>query len=261
MREPILELEKVTVWRGDTRVFDGLSLQVGRGERIAVLGANGAGKSTLLALLAGELRPVVREGSWCRLFGEEFWCLDELRERVGFVTPGQNELFHDDEVASDVVLTGLRGAYGRTSAMRFSRRDKERAWKAMSLVGVEPLIWRAFGELSSGEQRRFLLARALVHDPEFLVFDEPTTALDLPGAWRFLAAVRDLLTGGAGLLLVTHDAREIPPEVERVVLLKEGRVLADGPKRKVMNGRNLSECYGVPVRVRWSGGFCEVRPE
>ena len=261
MKEPILELEKVTVWRGDTRVFDGLTLQIDRGERVAVLGANGAGKSTLLALLSGELRPVVAEDSWCRLFGEEFWCLDELRERVGFVTPGQNELFHDDEVASDVVLTGLRAAYGRTRAMRFSRRDKERAWRAMSLVGVESLIWRPFGELSSGERRRFLLARALVHDPEFLVFDEPTTALDLPGAWRFLAAVRELLTAGTGLLLVTHDAREIPPEVDRVVLLREGRVLADGLKRKVRTARNLGACYGLPVRVRWSGGFCEVRPE
>ena len=126
---------------------------------MAVLGPNGAGKSTLLALMAGELRPVVEDDSWCRLFGEEFWCLDELRERIGFVTPGQNELFHDDEVASDVVLTGLRCAYGRTTTMRFSKKDKERAWKAMSRVGVEPLIWRGFGELSSGERRRFLLAR------------------------------------------------------------------------------------------------------
>ncbi|NNM30894.1 MAG: ATP-binding cassette domain-containing protein, partial [Akkermansiaceae bacterium] len=223
-------------------------------------GPNGAGKSTLLALMAGELRPVAEDDSRCRLLGEEYWCLDELRERIGFVTPGQNELFHDDEIASDVVLTGLRGAYGRTTAMRFSKRDKRRAWKAMSLVGVQPLIWRRFGELSSGERRRFLLARALVHGPEFLVLDEPASALDLPGAWKFFGVIRELVAAGTGLLLVTHDAREIPPEVRRVVLLKEGGILADGPKRKVMTPELLGACYGLPVKVKWSGGFCEVRP-
>lgn len=260
MSAPILDLHDVTVWRGNVRVFAGLSLRVEEGERMAVLGPNGAGKSTLLALMAGELRPVVEEGSWCRLFGEEFWTLDELRERIGFLTPGQNELFHDDEIASDVVLTGLRGAYGRMRGMRFSRADKERAWKAMSLVGVEPLIWRRFGELSSGERRRFLLARTLVHEPEFLVLDEPAVALDLPGAWHFFQAVRQQVSAGSGLMLVTHDAREIVPEIERVVLLKDGRIIADGPKRKVMTPGLLGECYGLPLRVRWAGGYCELRP-
>lgn len=259
MGEPVLELENVTVWRGDNRVFDGLSLRVEQGERVAILGPNGAGKSTLLALISGDLHPVADKGT-ARLFGEEFWSLYELRERIGLVTPEQRTLYHDDELASDVVLTGLRGAYGRTGDMRFSASEKKRAWRAMKAAGVHDLMWRDYGELSSGERRRFLLARALVHDPEMLILDEPTTSLDLPGTWEFLAAVRELMRKGRGVVLVTHDVREIPPEIERVVLMKAGKILADGKKRKVLTAEGLHQCYEMKLRVHWSGGYCEVRP-
>ena len=105
-----------------------------------------------------------------------------------------------------------------------------------------------------------LLARALVHKPEMLILDEPTTSLDLPGAWAFMAAVRGLMQKGTGVLLVTHDVREIPPEIDRVVLMQEGRVLADGNKREVLTTESLSLCYGVKLRVNWRDGRCEVRP-
>lgn len=262
MGEAVFELDQVTVWRGDNRVFHKLSLTIGAGERLAILGPNGAGKSTLLGIIAGEIHPVTETNRGCgtRLFGEEHWSLYDLRGRIGLVTPEQASLFDDDELASDVVLTGIDGSYGRTRGMRFSDADKKRAWRAMKAAGVHELIWRDYGELSSGERRRFLLARALVHEPEMLILDEPTTSLDLPGAWSFLDAVRGLMREGIGVMLVTHDVREIPPEIDRVVLMKKGAILADGPKRKVLTAELLGECYGIPMRTRWSGGFCDVRP-
>lgn len=260
MPEPIFELNNVTVYRGDNRVFDRLSLTVESGERVAILGPNGAGKSTLLALISGDVHPVVEDGCYARLFGEQFWSLYDLRERIGLVTPEQRGLFEDDELASDVVLTGLRGMYGRTRDLEFTTAEKKRAWQAMKAAGVHELMWRDYGELSSGERRRFLLARALVHEPEMLILDEPTTSLDLPGAWSLLAAVRGLMQEGTGVMLVTHDVREIPPEIDRVVLLKEGKVLADGAKCKVLSAETLTECYGLDLMVRWSKGYCDVRP-
>jgi len=258
VREPVLELRKVTVWRGETRVFHRLSLCIEAGESLAILGGNGAGKSTLLALIAGDVRVAAEEGSMARLFGEEHWALDELRGRVGVVMPDKARLFRVDEVAEDVVLSGLRGAFGRTRQMRFSEGERRKAGKAIRLVRMERLAQRGFGELSSGEQRRFLVARALAHEPEVLVLDEPTTALDLPGAMGMLEVVRGLIREGTAVVMVTHDAREIPPEIGRVVLLKDGKVLADGKKREVMTGALLGRCYGLPVRVRWSAGYCEV---
>ncbi|MBJ07014.1 MAG: molybdenum ABC transporter ATP-binding protein [Verrucomicrobiaceae bacterium] len=259
MRTPVLELEDVTVWRGQNKVFDGLSLQVYSGERVAILGPNGAGKSTLLALISGDVHPVANQGS-SKLFGEEYWSLYDLRDRIGLITPEQRGLFDDDELASDVVLTGLHGTYGITRGQTFTASEKRRAWKAMKAAGVHELMWRDYGELSSGERRRFLLARALVHDPEMLIFDEPTTSLDLPGAWNLIDSVRGLMRTGTGVLLVTHDVREIPPEVDRVVLMKKGRILADGTKRRLLTESLLSECYGMAMRVGWREGFCEVRP-
>jgi iron complex transport system ATP-binding protein len=216
----------------------------------------------LLAIISGDLHPVtdVERGCGSRLFGEERWSLYDLRDRIGLVTPEQRMLFADDELASDVVLTGLRGAYGRTRGMRFTAAEKKRAWKAMKTAGVHELMWRDYGELSSGERRRFLLARSLVHEPEMLILDEPTTSLDLPGAWDLLEAVRGLMRAGTGVMLVTHDVREIPPEIDRIVLMKGGAILADGPKRKVLTNALLSDCYGVPIRTRWSEGYCDVRP-
>ncbi len=260
MGSPVLELEDVTVWRGDNKVFDGLSLRVEAGERVAILGPNGAGKSTLLALISGDIHPVAGQGC-ARLFGEACWSLYDLRERVGLVTPEQRSLFSDDELASDVVLTGLQGTYGITRGQTYTVAEKRRAWKAMKAAGVHELMWRDYGELSSGERRRFLLARALVHEPGMLIFDEPTTSLDLSGAWGLIEVVRALLRKGTGVMLVTHDAREIPPEIDRVVLMKKGRILADGKKRRVLTAKRLSACYGVEARVSWRDGFCEIRPE
>lgn len=259
MGEPVLELEKVTVWRGDTRVFHRFSLSIEAGESVVVLGGNGAGKSTLLGLIAGDVRPAAEEGSVARLFGEDHWALDELRGRVGVVMPEKARLFQRTELAEDVVLSGFRGAYGRTRQMRFSAEEKKRAARAIRRVKMQKLAGRGFGELSSGEQRRFLVARALAHEPEVLVLDEPTTALDLPGAMGLLEMVRELIRGGTAVVMVTHDAREIPPEIGRVVLLRNGRVLADGPKKKVMTGELLERCYGMSVKVRWNAGHCEVQ--
>ena len=158
MKTPLLELGSVVVWRGDRKVFDGLSLEVESGERVAILGPNGAGKSTLLSLITGDIHPVADEG-YCRIFGESRWSLYDLRERVGLVTAEQQGLFDADELASDVVLTGLHGVHGMTHSQTYSSAERMRAWQAMKQAGVDSLIWRDYGELSSGERRRFLLRR------------------------------------------------------------------------------------------------------
>ena len=131
--------------------------------------------------------------------------------------------------------------------------------KAIERVGMEGCIEKDFGELSSGEQRRFLIARALVHEPEVLVLDEPSTALDFSAALTLSELLRGLAQEGQTLVWVTHHPGEIPPEVQRVVLLKEGEVFEDGKKEKVIVSGCLSELYELPLQVKWSKGWCEVR--
>ncbi len=261
MGKPFFEIRDATVWRGETAALRDFSLILRQGESVAILGPNGAGKSTFLKLLTGEVRPEAKRGTECRLFGEDLWSLEEIRHRIGVVMPEEVARFHPLEIASDAVLSSLRGAYGRTRDMRFSAADKQKAAEVMETMGVLPLAERDFGTLSSGERRRFLIARSLVHDPEILVLDEPSTALDFAAAIQLTSLLRVLPDGGRTLVLVTHHPAEIPPEIGRVVLLKEGRVVADGSSRTVLTSPSLSELYGVPLAVGWSRGWCGVRPQ
>ncbi|MBK1882656.1 ATP-binding cassette domain-containing protein [Luteolibacter pohnpeiensis] len=260
MDAPFFEIRNARVWRGETLALDDFSLSICAGESLAILGPNGAGKSTFLKLLTGEVRAESGRGSECRLFGEELWSLEELRHRIGVVMPEEVARFDPEELAGDAVLSSLRGAYGRTKWMRFSPADRVAAMDAMERMGVANLAKREFGSLSSGERRRFLIARALVHQPEVLVLDEPSTALDFAASLQLSGLLQQLLEDGRALVLVTHHPGEIPPAMNRVVLLDHGKVAADGPKKKILTNERMKELYQVGLKVRWSGGWCEVRP-
>lgn len=256
---PIFEIKNANVWRGDALALRDFSLTLHHGESVAILGPNGAGKSSFLKLLTGEVRPEADPASHCRLFGEDLWSLEEIRHRMGVVMPEEVARFHPEELTHDAVLSSLRGAYGRTTAMRFSQQEKNRAKASMELMGVEALADREFGALSSGERRRILIARALVHQPEVLVLDEPSTALDFAAAIQLTSLLRKLMGEQRDLLLVTHHPGEIPPEINRVVMLKNGRLFADGPKREIITPARLSELYQTKLKVSWSSGWCDVR--
>lgn len=260
MTEAIFEISSARVWRGETLALKDFSLTLSHGESVAILGPNGAGKSSFLKLLTGEVRPEATPATTCRLFGEELWSLEEIRHRIGVVMPEEVARFDPDEIAFDAVLSSLRGAYGRTRDMRFSKKEKDAAFESMRIIGVDHLAAREFSALSSGERRRILIARALVHQPQVLVLDEPSTALDFAAAIQLTGMLRKLQGNGRDLVLVTHHPGEIPPELERVVLLKDGRVFADGPKKSILTSARLSELYQVPLKVRWSDGWCDVRP-
>jgi iron complex transport system ATP-binding protein len=257
---PIFEIRNANVWRGDTLALHDFSLSLHHGESVAILGPNGAGKSTFLKLLTGEVRPEADPASRCWLLGEDRWSLEEIRHRIGVVMPEEVSRFHPGELTRDTVISSLRGAYGRTRAMHFSEREKDQAERTMKLIGLEKFAGREFGTLSSGEQRRTLIARALVHQPEVLVLDEPSTALDFAAASQLTSLLRSLIGQDRDLVLVTHHPGEIPPEVARVILLKNGRVFAEGIKQRIITSALLSELYEVDLKVKWSAGWCDVRP-
>lgn len=258
IRQPFFEIQNANVWRGDVLALRDLSLSLTTHENVAILGANGAGKSSLLKLMTGELRAEAKPNSSCRLFGEELWCLEELRHHIGIVMPEEVSRFDDDEIAGDVVLSVFRGAYGRTLHNRFHAWEKQRALDAMRQTGVMELRKRFFGQLSSGEKRRFLIARAMVHAPEILVLDEPSTALDFAARLSMLQQLREMTKTTKSIVLVTHDPAEIFPEIDRLILLKAGRIIADGPKRKILTSNILSEFYGIPIKLTWSHGWPSV---
>lgn len=257
---PIIEVQNATVYRGQTRVFDNLSLTVPVGQHTAILGPNGAGKSTFLRLITREVYPVARNGGTVRLFGQERWNVWTLRRRLGIVSHEIQRGYPDTAKGLEVVLSGFYWSIGTWPHQNFDEQQRRRAQELMALFGVEALADVPFGEMSAGEQRRCLLARALVHDPDVLILDEPTNGLDLAARFAFLDLIRRLIAEGKTVVLVTHRVEEIVPEITHVVLLKAGRVLAAGSKTETLTDEMLSTLFDVPLTVVEANGYYQVVP-
>ncbi|MGB5133994.1 MAG: ATP-binding cassette domain-containing protein [Prochlorococcaceae cyanobacterium] len=257
---PYLELQAVEAWLGPRPVFTDLCLRLHRGEHTVILGPNGSGKSSLVKLLSRELYPVVKPGSWLRIFGSTTVNLWELRGRIGLVSPDLQAGYRPQVRAADVVLSGFFGSVGIGRSQQPTAAMEARVAALMEQLGLADLAERPFGQLSDGQRRRLLLARALVHQPEVLVLDEPTNGLDLQARHQLLAILRDLARAGTTLLLVTHQIEAIIPEIRRAVLLRAGRVVGDGPVEELLRDGPLSELFATPLRVCSANGYRQVLP-
>jgi iron complex transport system ATP-binding protein len=248
---PLLDIRNATIYRGSTRVFDRFSLQIGQHEQVAILGPNGSGKTTLLKTINRELYPVVSDDSWVRILGRSSWNVWDLRSRLGLVSHDLQTRYRDSTTALHVVLSGFLSSIGVQGMLveRISREQKATARKIMDDLGIGPLADTPLRQMSTGQQRRCLLARALVHEPDTLVLDEPTAGLDLTASFDYLARIRKLVTEGRTIVLVTHLLNEIPPEVDRVILIRSGVIIADGSKADVLTVDNLQEAYGTRMRL------------
>lgn len=257
---PYLELEAVEAWLGPRPVFENLSLCLHSGEHAVVLGPNGAGKSALIKLLSRELYPVVKPGSALKIFGSSRVNLWELRRRIGLVSADLQASYGGAVPAADVVLSGLFGSVGIGRSQRPSAAQRRQALALMAELDLADLAARPFAQLSDGQRRRLLLARALVHGPEVLVLDEPTNGLDLRARHQLLTTLRRLARSGTTLLLVTHQIEAIIPEVQRVLLLKGGQLVADGRPDQLLAAAPLSALFDTPLQVVESGGWRQVLP-
>jgi iron complex transport system ATP-binding protein len=214
----------------------------------------------LLKLLSRELHPVHREGSYVRLFGEEQGNVWTLRTRLGIVSHDLQHQYLDHVRGIDIVLSGRYASIGVYSHQQFSHDDRTRAARIIGELGVSHLKDRKFSEMSTGEQRRFLLGRALIHQPSALILDEPTSGLDVKACMQYLDILRHLIQQKKTIVLVTHHIHEIPPEVSRVVLLKQGVIIADGMKPDVLTAAHLSALFETPLEVVQVNGFYQVMP-
>lgn len=257
----LLEICNVTAFNGATQVFTDLNLSLNHSENVAILGPNGAGKSTLLKLLTRDIYPVVKQGSYVKINGSETVNVNELRKEIGLVSHDLQLRHVMPATGLDVVLSGFFGAVG----MIYSHYDItdwhiQKASQAINALGLSALAKRPYTDLSTGQQRRFLLARAMIHNPKTLIFDEPTSNLDIHACFAFIQHMRAMAQQGAGILLATHHIQEIIPEINRVVLLREGKVVMDGSKVEMLTSKILSELYETKVDIVERNGFYQVFP-
>ena len=257
-REPFLELEHVSVARGLKVVLHDISLRIARGEHVALLGPNGCGKSTLIKTMTCECYPLAEPGMRVRIFGRERWEIFELRKRLGIVAtdlPSERTLHTR---GSDAVITGFFSSSTIWPELHVTDAMRERAAAILDQLEATHLAEKTLGEMSAGEQRRILIGRALVHKPEMLLIDEPSNALDLAAQAELRRTLRRLAQHGTGIFLITHHLADIPPEIERVVMMRDGRIVADGPKQDLLTEERLEKLFGVPVSMARRDGHYHV---
>jgi iron complex transport system ATP-binding protein len=252
---PLIEFERVTVMRGKTFALRDVSLKIEAGEHVAILGPNGCGKSTLIKAITRECYPLIGAGSSVRILGQERWNVAELRTLLGIVSSDLMMTCTRSVAGRDIVLSGFFSSIGIWPHQEVTAEMYASADRAMALLEVRHLADRDTDEMSTGEARRVLLARALVHAPRALILDEPSVALDLAAQHELRRILRKLARSGVGIVMVTHHLSDLIPEIQRVVLMQRGRIVQDGALREVLVESKLAELFGRPVSLSERDGY------
>ena len=256
----IIDLQNITVFQGRNKILDDFTLTIDESQSTVILGPNGSGKTTLLKLLNRELYIVEDPKSSLKIFEKDRWNVDDLRSNLGVVSQHLQYGYSNSAIGLYVVLSGFYSSDGIWQHQTFEEEKLNRAKEVMDLLSISELQDRAFSSMSTGEQRKFLLARSLVNDPAVLVFDEPTSGLDMSTCFQYLEIIRELIGMGKKVVLVTHHIHEIPPEVTRVILLKEGKVIEDGNKDEILTDTNLTNLFDWPIKLVKENGYYQAMP-
>lgn len=248
-------MQHVNVARGDAVVLHDINLTIRTGEHVAILGPNGCGKSTLIKTITCECYPMVAPEMRIRLLGRERWDVSQLRQHLGVVEtnlPGERTPVTR---GIDAVVAGFFGASTLWPNLHVTEEMRVKAHAALERMQAAHLEKKLVGQMSAGEQRRIMIARALVHEPEMLLLDEPSNALDIAAQRELREALRRIARQGTGILMVTHHLADILPEIDRVIMMRDGRIAADGPKEELIDPKKLSALFGTDVHVTEKDGY------
>lgn len=255
-RQALLDYENVTIYRGDRVALDRITFRLSVGEHLAILGPNGSGKSTLIKTMTRECYPYRGpHASRLRILNRDTWSVFDLRVMLGIVTNDLVASFARHMTGQEAVVSGFFSSVGIWPHHEVTNAMTARADAILERLEASHLAERCLDEMSSGEARRVMIGRALVHEPRALVLDEPTNSLDVRATCELRETLRRIARSGTTIVLVTHHLADIVPEIERVILMREGRIAADGAKNDLLSSAALTALYGVPVEVSERGGY------
>ena len=251
----LLDLQNISVMRGEKVVLENFSVRIRGDERLAILGPNGCGKSTLIKTITRECYPLDQEGSSMTILGQERWDVFELRSLLGIVSNDLMSRCTGDASGRDVVLSGFFSSTRIFPHHDVALKHRELADAALADLQIAHLAERPLREMSSGEARRVLIARALVHKPRALLFDEPSNSLDVVARQSLRQTMSSLAKSGIGIILVTHELADLIPEIDRVLLMAQGKIVADGAKEEMLQPQRLESLFGIRLDVARQNGY------
>ncbi len=253
---PLIEYENLNIVREGRHLLSDINLKIAQGEHVAILGPNGAGKSSLIKTVTREYYPSAgNPRSVVRILGEEFWDIFELRNHLGIVSGELIQSSLREITCFDFVVSSFFSSLGLWPGQYVTASMQHRVTRVLRLLEIQSLADREMNTLSTGEARRMMIARCLVHNPPTLLMDEPTASLDLKATYELRATLRNLVQRGKSLVMITQNLSDIIPEIERVIMLKNGHIVLDGPKQECLTSRSLSELFGIDLDLVEKDGY------
>jgi len=241
------EAKKINCFKNGYRVIKNLDLKIAISENVILIGPNGSGKSSLIEVINRNIYPVVTNQSILKIFDKELINLWELRKRISTVNNDIKNRITPTLQVFDLILSGLYGSY--CYVQNNSERDSYKVEKIMKKMNIYNLSKKNFSYLSDGEKQISLIARALIKKPEILILDEPIANLDYKSKFFVVDKVNELSKLNTKILCVTHDISTITKIYDRVIMLKDGKIIANGHQNNVINSENLNNLYGINVEV------------
>ena len=249
-------MENIIIRKNGRNILDSINFSMKKGENIAIIGPNGSGKSTIIKTITGDYRPIAgTQGVVFRIMEKDRWMISDLKKLLGIVSGDLQLEYMRDITVIEVVLSGFFSSIGIYPNHRIKPYMLKRAAEIIDFLEIRHLADKNISKLSTGEARRVLIGRALVHDPMILVLDEPTNSLDLKSKHKFRETVSKIAASGKSIILVTHDLEDIVPEIDRAVLLKDGRIFADGDIEDILTTEKLTELFEIPVEIGKDKGY------
>ena len=250
------EAKNINCYKNNFRVIKDLNLKIGYSENVILIGPNGSGKSTLIDLINRNIHPVETNKSVFKIFSNELINLWELRKKISTVNNDIKNRVNSNLQVHDLILSGLYGRYCYISNK--SDEDNYKVEIIMKNMNISKLSNKYFSFLSDGEKQISLIARALIKKPDIIILDEPTANLDYKSKFFVIDKINELSKLNTKIVCVTHDISMISSIYDRVIMLKDGMIIADGNQNEVINSENLNKLYGINVEVLKNNEFWNI---
>ena len=250
------EAENINCFKNGYRVLKDLNLKISYSENVILIGPNGSGKSSLIEVINRNIYPVITNESKLKIFDKELINLWELRKRISTVNNDIKNRINPNLQVFDLILSGLYGRY--CFIKNKSERDSYKVEKIIKKMNISNLSKKYFSHLSDGEKQISLIVRALIKKPDILILDEPIANLDYKSKFLVVDKINELSKLNTKIFCVTHDISTITKIYDRVIMLKDGKIIADGHQKTVLNSKNLNNLYGIDVELTKNDGLWNI---